>query len=132
VHAQPLDPEVFVPAVGQGVLAVEARAGDRRARELLGPVDHASTRVSALAERACLGCLGASCNSPLAAHAVLDATGLRMTALVSSEDGRKVLRASARGAPEEPERLGRHLAEILLDQGAASVAPLTPGAPWRG
>lgn len=131
VHLQPLDPESFVPAVGQGVLAVEVRADHRRVRELLEPVDHASTRVSALAERACLARLGASCNSPLAAHAVLDGTSLRMTALVASEDGRKVLRVSALGTAGEPERLGRHLADALLDQGAASVAPLTPVKRWR-
>jgi len=131
-HLQPLDPEAFVPAVGQGVLAVEARADDRRMLSLLERLDHAPTRACALAERACLGRLGASCNSPVAAHAVLDGSSLRMTALVASEDGRKVLRASAVGSPEGPERLGRRLADSLLEQGATSVAPLKPVTPWRG
>ena len=131
-HVQPLDPEAFVPAVGQGVLAVEARVDDRRVVSLLERLDHAPTRACALAERACLGRLGASCNSPVAAHAVLDGTSLRMTALVASEDGRKVLRASAVGAPDAPERLGWHLADSLLEQGATTVAPLKPVTPWRG
>lgn len=130
-HVQPLDPEVFVPAVGQGVLAVEARTDDAPVRTLLEKLDHISTRACALAERACLARLGASCNSPMAAHAILDGTSLRMTALVASEDGRKVLRASAVGAPEEPERLGQHLADSLLDQGAASVTQLKPVTRWR-
>ncbi len=129
-HVQPLDPEVFVPAVGQGVLAVEARTDDAPVRTLLENLGHIATRACALAERACLARLGASCNSPMAAHAILDGTSLRMTALVASEDGRKVLRASAVGAPEEPERLGQHLADSLLDQGAASVTQLKPVTRW--
>jgi len=54
-----------------------------------------------------------------------------MVGFVASEDGRKILRASAAGAPEEPERLGRQLADALLDQGATSVTPLRPVTPWR-
>jgi hydroxymethylbilane synthase len=130
-NAQPLDPEAFVPAVGQGVLAVEIRADDHRVRSRLAALDHAPTHACALAEREFLGRLGASCNSPMAAHAVLDGGRLRMNGLVASDDGRKVLRASGLGTPDAPERLGRQLAESLLDQGAASVAALRPIASWR-
>ena len=130
-NVQPLDPDVFVPAVGQGVLSVESRADDRRVLSLLGRIDHAPTRACAAAERACLARLGASCNSPVAAYAIQDGTALKMTALVASDDGRKVLRASATGAADVPERLGRQLAHALLDQGAASIAPLHPGTSWR-
>jgi hydroxymethylbilane synthase len=130
-NVQPLDPDVFVPAVGQGVLSVESRADDRRVRSLLGRIDHAPTRACAAAERACLARLGASCNSPVAAYTIQDGTVLKMTALVASDDGRKVLRATATGAADVPERLGRQLAEALLDQGAASIAPLHPGTSWR-
>ena len=129
-YAQPLDPEVFVPAVGQGALAVEARVDDPRIGALLARLDHAATRACALAERACLRRLGASCNSPMAAHAVLEADALRMIALVASEDGRKVLRASAVAPPAEPEGLGRRLADSLLEQGAASVTTLKPVTQW--
>jgi hydroxymethylbilane synthase len=130
-HVQPLDPDVFVPAIGQGVLAVESRADDDRVVSLLGRLDHAATRACAMAERACLSGLGASCNSPVAAHAIQTGAALRMTALVASEDGRKVLRASGAGAAEGPEHLGRRLAGSLLDQGASSIAPLQPGKSWR-
>ena len=129
-NVQPLDPDVFVPAVGQGVLSVESRADDRRVLSLLGRIDHAPTRACAAAERACLARLGASCNSPVAAYTIQDGTVLKMTALVASDDGRKVLRATATGAADVPERLGRQLAEALLDQAAASVAPLQPRKPW--
>jgi hydroxymethylbilane synthase len=130
-HMQTLDPESFVPAVGQGVLAVEARADDQRVRTLLAALDHAPTRAAALAERACLARLGASCNSPLAAYATADGPRLRVLGLVASEDGRKVLRASAAGAPHDAEYLGRQLADALLEQGAASIAPLRPVTSWR-
>ena len=130
-NVQPLDPDVFVPAVGQGVLSVESRADDRRVLSLLSRIDHAPTRACASAERACLARLGASCNSPVAAYATQDGTALTMTALVASDDGRKVLRASATGGADVPERVGRQLADALLDQGAASIAPLRPGTSWR-
>src|SRR5436309_4812095 len=125
-HVQPLDPETFVPAVGQGVLAVEARTDDAPVRTLLEKLDHIATRACALAERACLARLGASCNSPMAAHAVLEGTTIRITALVASDDGRKVLRATGSGAADDAERLGRQAADSLLEQGAATVAPLRP------
>ena len=130
-HVQTLDPDVFVPAIGQGVLAVESRADDTRLTSLLGRIDHAPTRACALAERACLAGLGASCSSPVAAYAFQAGVDIKMTALVASEDGRKVLRASGAERAEGAERLGRRLAVSLLDQGASSIAPLQPGKSWR-
>lgn len=123
-HAHPLDPEVFVPAVGQGILAVEACAADRRIGALLEAVDHAATRACALAERAYLARLGASCNSPMAAHATLAGGRLRLVALVASEDGTQVLRGEDAGAPGAAEAIGRRLAESLLERGAAAVTAL--------
>jgi hydroxymethylbilane synthase len=123
-HAWPLDPAVFVPAVGQGIVAVEVRVADRTTRAWIDQLDDPPTRVCALAERAYLGRLGASCHTPMAAHAVLDGSSVRMTAFVASEDGRQVLRGAASGTPQESEALGRRLAETLLARGAAAVAAL--------
>jgi len=125
-HCTLLDSEVFVPAVGQGILAVEARAGDHATLERLAALDHAPTRACAGAERASLGRLGASCVTPMAAHACTDGERLRMWALVASEDGRTVLRASAEGRARDAEAIGRGLAETLLARGAAAVAALRP------
>jgi hydroxymethylbilane synthase len=126
-HVAFLSSDVFVPAVGQAIIGVEIRRDDRRARAAVECLDHRATHVCALAERAYLRRLGASCTTPMAAHAVLDGTRLRMAALVASEDGRKVLRAEAAGAAEDAETMGRGLAESLLAQGAAEVAGLDPG-----
>src|SRR5207245_5827304 len=67
-HARPLDPMVFVPAVGQGIIAVEVRAADQTTRACIHRIAHAPTRVRPPAGRAYLGRLGASCKPPLAAH----------------------------------------------------------------
>jgi len=129
-HVCPLDVDTFVPAVGQGTLAVEVRGDDGTTRALVARVDHPDTRVCSLAERAYLRRLGASCNTPMAAHATLDRSGERprllMTAMVASEDGRQVLRADAAGAPADAAAVGRGLAELLLERGAEAVTALDP------
>jgi hydroxymethylbilane synthase len=125
-HATPLAPEVWVPAVGQGVLAVEARAADAATLAALRPLDHQATRVCALAERAFLARLGASCVTPMAAHACIVQGHLLVHALVASEDGREVLRERAEGALADAATLGRDVAEALLARGAAGVAALRP------
>lgn len=125
-HAAPLDPRVFVPAVGQGILALEVRAADRRTLERMAVLDHAATRACAAAERAYLARLGASCVTPMAAHARADGQTVRMTALVASEDGRTVLRATGEGPARDAAAVGREVAETLLGRGAAAVAALRP------
>ena len=125
-HCVSLDPDVFVPAVGQGVIAVQARTDDRATLARLVPVDDGATRAGALAERAYLARLGASCNTPMAAHARLDGGTLRMWAVVASEDGRRVLRANAAAPASDAVRLGRDLADTLLDRGAADITSLEP------
>jgi hydroxymethylbilane synthase len=126
-----LPPDVFVPAVGQGILGVEVRKDDHRTLAWLQTLDHPPTRAAALAERAFLTRLGASCATAMAGHAALgracgDGPVLSMTAVVLSDDGCRVLRASATGAPERAEALGHDLAEGLLARGAASITSLHP------
>ena len=129
-HAHTLDVETFVPAVGQGIIAVEIRDGDAATAALVARLDDPDTHACARAERAYLRRLGASCNTPMAAHARLDRSDgrprLRMTAMVASEDGRHVLRADAAGAPAEADALGQGLAELLLERGAEGVTALQP------
>jgi hydroxymethylbilane synthase len=125
-HCTPLDVEWFVPAVGQGIIAVEARAGDAATLSRLAGLDHAPTRACALAERAYLAVLGASCTTPIAAHARLEAAALRMSAIVADDDGRKILRTSGSAEAADAESLGRRLAHELLAKGAASITALNP------
>ncbi len=125
-HATPLASEVFVPAVGQGVLGVQARADDVATLAALEPLDHAATRACALAERAFLARLGASCVTPTAAHARHADGRVTMHALVASEDGREVLRERGDGPAADAGAVGRRVAEALLARGAARVVALRP------
>ena len=126
-HCTPLDPAEFVPAVGQGVLAVEARQADRELLELLRGVDDTRTRLVAMAERAFLARLGAGCHTPVAAHARLDGEALVLTGVVSSLDGATMLRASTGGPAAAGERLGVALADELLAKGAKAVLDASRG-----
>jgi hydroxymethylbilane synthase len=125
-NTEALPVDAFVPAVGQGVLGLEARDDDAPVQAALTALDDRTTRACALAERAFLARLGASCVTPVAAHASMDGTRLTMQALVVSEDGKQLLRETGTAAPADAVALGRRLADGLLGQGAASLVALEP------
>jgi hydroxymethylbilane synthase len=126
-HMAPLGVDEFVPAVGQGILAIEARETDREALELLGRLDDTRSRSEALAERAFLSRLGADCHTPVAGHARLDGVELMMTGVVASLDGATMLRARASAPSGEAERLGAELADELLAKGAKGLLDASRG-----
>lgn len=119
--ATPLPVDEFLPAAGQGILGVEARAGEGPLLELLATLDHTETRIQAEAERAFLLRLGAGCHTPVAGFARLDGSALSVSGLVASEDGSAVLTAMVSGPPSSARALGGKLAEELLARGAAAV-----------
>lgn len=104
-----IDPDVMVPAVGQGALGLEARADDERVARLASALMHESTALACRAERAFLAALGGGCAVPIAAHATLRDDEIRLTAAVGRADGR-VTRLEATGSVTDPESLGRNLA----------------------
>lgn len=115
-----LAPDICLPAVGQGVLGIECRAGDADLIEALEAITHDPTRVAALAERTFLGRLEGGCQVPIAGYAQVLPTGaVSMTGLVATEDGRRVLRAHAER--EDAVSAGRVVAEDLLARGAAEI-----------
>jgi hydroxymethylbilane synthase len=114
-----LDPDVILPAPGQGAIAIECRASDARTSAAVAMLDHAETARAVAAERAFLAALHGGCNVPLGAYAEPDALGLRLRGLVAREDGSRVLRGEQRGS--DPLELGRALADELLAQGAAEL-----------
>ena len=128
-HTEALDVDTFVPAVGQGVLAIESRADDEPVRAALAALDDPATRACALAERSFLARLGASCVTPVAAHASTDGQRVLMRAMVVSEDGKQRIDERAAAPAGEASALGRRLADGLLARGAASLVALTPRAP---
>lgn len=116
-----LEPDVMLPAVGQGVLGIECRQGDERIESLIASLNDADCAARVSAERAMNHKLGGGCQVPIAAYAELDGGQLELRALVASIDGRRVLRARGRAPREQGERLGRSLAEELLSQGADAI-----------
>jgi len=120
-----LSPDVLLPAVGQGTLAIEARDGDPKTRVVAKLACERAT-ASARAERAFLAGLAGDCSVPLAAFADVGADGmLHLRALLTSLDGRRVLRQEARVPAAEGEAAGAAAAAaILADGGAALLAEL--------
>jgi hydroxymethylbilane synthase len=113
---QVLDPEVFVPAPGQGAIALECRQDDADTRAAAAALDHAPTARAVTAERALLAALEGGCNVPLGAYAAPAAGGLRLRAFVARPDGSTILRSEDTG--DDPEALGRRVAADLLARGA--------------
>ena len=111
--------EESLPAPGQGALGIECLAARKDVQAMLAPLADASTALCVRAERAVSRALGGSCTLPLGAHAVMRDGKLDLTALVASEDGRRVLRARAAGT--DPEGVGAEAARSLRDQGADAV-----------
>nr|WP_245534407.1 hydroxymethylbilane synthase [Xylanimonas cellulosilytica] len=136
---QALDPAVVAPAPGQGALAVEARTTDLAPGGPLAAafaaLDHRATRLSVTAERAVLARLEAGCAAPVGALARVDEGQLTLTAVVARVDGTEKLRHRASvalgaisGDDDAARDLGVRVAEALLADGAADLAPLAATA----
>ncbi len=113
--------DVMLPAVTQGVLGLECRAGDAAVMARIAPLHEPATALRVQAERAFAARLGGGCHTPLAAHAVLDGDRLHLSGLVGTPDGRRVLRESLSGPAEQPQALGLALAQVLLERGAGAI-----------
>ncbi|MCR8984339.1 hydroxymethylbilane synthase [Brevibacillus laterosporus] len=121
---QYLDPQISLPAVGQGALAIECRTHDAEMMSLLQRFDHLETRYAVEAERAFLHKMEGSCQVPIGAYAEvqLDANqkpSISITGMVGSPDGNQMFKATLTG--DNPQALGENLAEELLRQGAREV-----------
>jgi hydroxymethylbilane synthase len=112
--------EGMLPAVGQGALAVESRAGDD-IDALLAPLHHVATAQAVTAERSFLAHLSGGCMVPIAALGQREGERLHLRGLVSSPQGDQVLRREVRGPASEAEALGRQLAEQMLADGARDI-----------
>lgn len=134
VITETLDPLQMLPAPGQGALAVECRGGseeiadgsdDALIRQACAALDDPDTRACVEAERALLAALEAGCTAPVGALAEvvedIDGPELSLRAVVAAPDGSADLRRSIVGSLADPAGLGRRLAAVLLDDGAADL-----------
>lgn len=142
-----LEPEISLPAIGQGAIGIECRLGDKFINTLIASLNHYETSVCVRAERALLKKLEGGCQVPIAGHARLvgkeQKTGGRkaaagsgfnmqnsnqgsghlliMDGLVGSVSGDRFVRGHIEGSPEDAESLGLRLAEELLSKGAREI-----------
>jgi hydroxymethylbilane synthase len=113
--------EDSIPAVGQGALGIEIRAGRNDLLALLAPLNHADTADCVRAERQVSRRLGGSCQVPLGAHAQLRANRLYLSGFVASPDGKSFIHDQVEGDRSGPESLGDTLSEKLLGHGAGAI-----------
>jgi len=116
-----LAPEVCLPAPGQGALALEIRADDGRAAELVQALDDADTCACVTAERALLKALGGGCRAAVGALAQVRGGALRLDGVVADTDGRRLLRGAVEGTPRDAQALGAALARDLQERGAGAL-----------
>jgi hydroxymethylbilane synthase len=115
------DPEVFIPAIGQGIIGIECREDDARTRALVAPLHHQRSATRLIAERALNSRLGGACQVPVAGHARIKGGRLRLQALVGAPDGSRRVRGEIEGDVGEATELGLRLAEQLLAAGAREI-----------
>ncbi|MDP9385001.1 MAG: hydroxymethylbilane synthase [Actinomycetota bacterium] len=113
--------EVFVPAAGQGVLVLEARADDRAAAAAAHAVQDEAAWTCLLAERALVRALGADCHSAVGAHATLEGAGVRLVAFAGAPDGSAWVRDELTGELDGPEALGAAVGARMLAAGAGEL-----------
>jgi hydroxymethylbilane synthase len=116
-----LDPAICLPAVAQGAIGIECRSADLRTLKLVTVLNHEATRIAVDAERAFAHRLGGSCQSPIAAHARLEARHLMLDGMVAEPDGSRLLRDAMTGSIDDPAALGHELAERILAAGAGPL-----------
>lgn len=111
----------FLPAVGQGAVAVEMRKGDKEIAELARRLDDADSHLAVEAERSFLQRLEGGCQIPIAALARVEESDVVIEGLVADLDGSRAYRDIMRGRREDAQELGKKLAERLLDMGAEEL-----------
>jgi hydroxymethylbilane synthase len=114
-----LDPDQFVPAVGQGAIGLETRADDSRTRALVAAIDDADTRAALAAERAFLGVLDGSCRTPIGGHATIEGGTLRFHGIIVRPDGSEAFTVVREGRRDSAAELGADAGRELRDRAGA-------------
>jgi hydroxymethylbilane synthase len=120
-----LDPELSLPAAGQGAMAIEIASGARSdgvdLQAILAPLNHTATSQAVLAERKVSKIFGGSCQIPLAAHATVDGASMHLRAMVATPDGTRSAFAELSGPSDQPELLGEQVSALLEKQDAQAI-----------
>ena len=116
-----IEPEVSLPAVGQGAVGIECRLNDLQTIELLKPLEHDETRLRVTAERAMNLVLEGGCQVPIGSYAIIENENLFLRGLVGSVDGQRIIRKEISGHVDHAHELGESLAKTLLNAGAKEI-----------
>ncbi|HEY4394897.1 MAG TPA: hydroxymethylbilane synthase, partial [Polyangia bacterium] len=119
--AERIDPGRMLPAIGQGALALEARADDARVTALCRALSDPAAEVTVAAERALLAGLGVGCRTPVAGHGTLAEGQLTLAGLVGRPDASEMIHESLVGPPEDARAIGAEVARRLLARGAGQI-----------
>ena len=112
----------FVPAPGQGAIAIVCKRNNKKVAQMLRTVEDSRSRGEVLAERALIEKVEGGCRFPIGAVATTRNNTLTLYASVFSADGTKHIKASKEGKPGEPEKLGNAVADVLIKQGVLEMA----------
>ena len=116
-----LSPDICMPAVGQGAIAIECRLKDTETADLVAPLDDAETRTAIIAERALLAALQGGCQVPLGAWARVERGELVLEACVCSVDGVQYVKQRATAPTDQAAQLGERMARLLIEAGAQNI-----------
>jgi hydroxymethylbilane synthase len=119
--SQYLDPDSFLPAVGQGALGIEVRKDDSKTLELVAPLNDPETALVVEGERALLHTLGGSCQIPVAGYGFVKDKRFFLSGMVASTSGSPFIKESMTGLPENARQIGKTLANRLLEKGGRKI-----------
>ena len=115
------DTDIFVPDVGQGIIAVQVRSEDTSTLSLLNKIAHQSTQIALTAERAFLNALGGGCKVPVAAFASIEGESINLISIASDHKGSRLYKVRSTGSVSDPVEAGFNVARKLLDSGAGAI-----------
>ncbi len=127
------DEDKMIPAIGQGAVGIETRVTDEFINELINPLHHLPTAVCVIAERAFLSVMGGGCQVPIACHAKIFKDGLKIKGMIGDPEGKEEmivgenfltfgsLSFNENSLLERAEKLGKNLAEELLNKGGKNI-----------
>ena len=125
---QIIQPDICLPAAGQGAIGIECRANDKVTKTLVGSLNHRLTSECILAERAMIRKIQGGCQAPIGCYAIhqqQDNSQLWLRGLVGSADGSEILREDVVGPVADAKKMGRQLGLQLLSAGADKYVVVT-------
>jgi hydroxymethylbilane synthase len=118
---QLIPPSILLPAIGQGAIGIECRAGDDVVHELIAPLNHSDTSICVQTERAFSRRLFGGCQLPIAGQASIVDDEVQLTGLIARVDGSEVIKSEQKGSVSDIENVGIALAETLLQRGGDKI-----------